>query len=101
MLSSADWMPRNFERRIELMFPIEDREIKQRVLSILQTILSDTVKARLMMADGKYKRVSGAAQKFNSQEFFCAEAKNAVKEYMQDIRLQFKPLEDNQKDVES
>ncbi len=102
-LSSADWMPRNFERRIELMFPIEDREIKQRILSILQTILNDTVKARLMTADGKYKRVSGAAKKFNSQEYFRTEAQNAVKAYMQDMRLQFKPLlpEDNQKDVES
>ena len=85
------------------MFPIEDREIKQRILSILQTILNDTVKARLMTADGKYKRVSGAAKKFNSQEYFRTEAQNAVKAYMQDMRLQFKPLlpEDNQKDVES
>jgi len=56
-LSSADWMPRNFFRRIEIMFPVLDPVLKQRITDeILQTILRDNVKARLLQQDGTYVR---------------------------------------------
>jgi polyphosphate kinase len=58
-LSSADWMPRNFRRRVELMFPIEDPELRHRIVEgILGVVLSDNVKARELQSDGSYKRVS-------------------------------------------
>ena len=58
-LGSADWMPRNFFRRIELMFPIEDQRLKTRIVDeILRVQLSDNVKARQLRADGNYVRVA-------------------------------------------
>jgi polyphosphate kinase len=57
-LSSADWMPRNFQRRVEVMFPIDDRELRDRVVDeILAIALADNVKARRLLADGTYVRV--------------------------------------------
>jgi polyphosphate kinase len=57
-LSSADWMPRNFFRRIELMFPVADPALKTRIIEeILATSLRDNVKARQLRADGRYERV--------------------------------------------
>lgn len=57
-LGSADWMPRNFFRRIEVMFPIEDPRLKARLLDeIIQTTLKDNTKARRLQAHGKYERV--------------------------------------------
>ncbi len=56
-LSSADWMPRNFQRRVEAMWPIEDKALAQHVQSeILATMLADNVKARVMQPDGSYAR---------------------------------------------
>ncbi len=58
-LSSADWMPRNFHRRVEIMFPVEAAELKQRILTELVPIyLADNVKARIIKADGSHERVS-------------------------------------------
>ena len=58
LLSSADWMPRNFQRRVELMFPLIEPTLKRRILHrILPTLLSDNVKVREMQADGTYRRV--------------------------------------------
>jgi len=58
-LASADWMPRNFVRRIEVMFPIEHAQLKARIVDrILPTILGDNVKARLQNPDGTYRRAT-------------------------------------------
>jgi len=70
-MSSADWMPRNFYRRVEVMFPIESAQLKKRVLQeILPTYLKDNVKARQMRSDGRYERVQpdGEMAPFRSQE---------------------------------
>lgn len=57
-LSSADWMPRNFRRRVELMFPIESPVLRSRIIDeILALQLADNVKARELQADGTYTRV--------------------------------------------
>ena len=56
-LASADWMPRNFWRRIETVFPVEDPALQARIVGdILRLVLSDTVKARELLADGTYRR---------------------------------------------
>ncbi len=58
--SSADWMPRNFHRRVEVMFPIESGSLKRRVLDdILGDALRDDVKARILQPDGSYERADG------------------------------------------
>jgi polyphosphate kinase len=58
-LASADWMPRNFRRRVEIMFPIEHPDLKARLVDcILGVVLADNVKARELQADGTYRRVA-------------------------------------------
>lgn len=62
-ISSADWMPRNFHRRIEVMAPIEDPQLRQRLLDEPLGIgLKDSVKARQLMPDGTYVPVIGPAE---------------------------------------
>jgi polyphosphate kinase len=55
-LASADWMPRNLDRRIELLFPVEAADGRQKVLQALDAIFQDNVKGRKLQADGSYKR---------------------------------------------
>jgi polyphosphate kinase len=55
-LSSADWMPRNMDRRIELLFPVLAPEGRQKVLDALDAMFQDNVKSRWLQADGAYKR---------------------------------------------
>jgi polyphosphate kinase len=58
-LASADWMPRNFERRVEVMFPIEAPELKRRVCEeIIPNYLEDNSRARVLMPDGSYVRAA-------------------------------------------
>jgi polyphosphate kinase len=57
-LGSADWMPRNFIRRVEVMFPVVDPVLRDRVLDeILTVALADNVKARRLLSDGRYERL--------------------------------------------
>jgi polyphosphate kinase len=55
-LASADWMPRNLDRRIELLFPVESPEARPKVLAALEAMFQDNVKGRRLQADGTYKR---------------------------------------------
>jgi polyphosphate kinase len=56
-LSSADWMPRNFHRRVEVMVPVEDAALRARLIEILALSVSDNVKSWRLTADGSYARV--------------------------------------------
>ncbi len=57
-LSSADWMPRNFHRRVEVMFPVEAPKLKERILhELIPIYLRDNVKSRVVTPDGGYRRV--------------------------------------------
>jgi polyphosphate kinase len=55
-LSSADWMPRNLDRRIELMFPVLQENIRENIREILQLYFSDNVKAHYLQSDGSWIR---------------------------------------------
>ena len=55
-LSSADWMPRNLDRRVELLFPVEAPECREEVRTTLDAMFADNVKARRLQPDGSYKR---------------------------------------------
>ncbi len=60
-LSSADWMPRNFDRRVEVMFPIEAEVLRQRIINeIIPAYLSDNRRKRILNADGTYSRAPAA-----------------------------------------
>ena len=56
-IGCADWMDRNLSRRVEVVFPIEQPDLKQRVIDILAMTLADNVKARELLPDGTYRRV--------------------------------------------
>jgi len=57
-LSSADWMSRNLDRRVEVLFPIEDAELKREIIDELELSLADNVKRRVQSSDGSYAKVS-------------------------------------------
>lgn len=79
-LSSADWMNRNLDRRIEVLFPIHQQDLKQRIIQILNITLSDTVKARIQKSDGTYERVDKRGKEhINSQNVFYEMAVEAAK----------------------
>lgn len=68
-ISSADWMPRNLERRLELMTPIMEKPLKEKLLEILQLQLNDNYLAWELQSDKSYKRVDVTGQKvINSQK---------------------------------
>lgn len=70
-LSSADWMTRNLDRRVELLFPVEDPINKARVFEILRTHLRDTVKARILNKNGAYTRIDKRGKELlNCQQYF-------------------------------
>ena len=76
-MGSADWMQRNLDKRVEIMFPVEDPQIKAQVRHILEVELADTVKARVMKMDGRgtYERIDRRGKELiDSQRQFCEEA---------------------------
>jgi polyphosphate kinase len=78
-IASADWMPRNFVRRIEIMCPIEDAALKARLLSeVLGTALRDTVKARALQPDGTYARMERPGAPLRSQQLLLESARGAA-----------------------
>jgi len=75
-LGSADWMPRNLDKRVEIIFPIEDQNLKKEVLHVLEVQLSDNEKSHILQSDGSYEKIDrrGRKEVINAQEIFCAEA---------------------------
>ncbi|MDP3176914.1 MAG: polyphosphate kinase 1, partial [Spirochaetaceae bacterium] len=73
-LSSADWLQRNLEKRIELMFPVREERARSRVLGILEAYFADTAKAHKLHPSGKWRRVRPAEgeKPFSSQASFYA-----------------------------
>ncbi|MEM9984625.1 MAG: polyphosphate kinase 1 [Bacteroidota bacterium] len=78
-LGSADLMQRNLNRRVELVFPIEEPHIKRRLRSIIQLLLDDDAKSRYLTSDGIYKR-SKSNGKLNVQHHLLAESRKRHQE---------------------
>ncbi len=78
-MGSADWMPRNLDRRVEIVFPVLDQELKKKVLHILDLEFEDNVKAHILQPDGTYEKIDKRGKMLvNSQEIFCREAEQLV-----------------------
>ncbi|MBO5473095.1 MAG: RNA degradosome polyphosphate kinase [Lachnospiraceae bacterium] len=78
--ASADWMPRNLERRVEILFPVEKPALQEKLWHILECQLKDTVKASILQPDGSYEKIDKRGKEiFNAQLTFCVEAKAAAK----------------------
>ncbi|MGN1319409.1 MAG: RNA degradosome polyphosphate kinase [Lachnospirales bacterium] len=81
-LASADWMSRNLNRRVETAFPIESQKLKEKVIDIINTTLSDNVKARIQQKDGSYKHIDKRGKKpFASQIEFYKQAEQEYNEF--------------------
>ncbi len=87
-IGSADWMDRNLSRRVEVVFPIEQPNLKQRLIrEIIATSLADNVKARLLLPEGSYKRLTpdaGQARVRSQERFLEIAAQNAVGRLVED-----------------
>lgn len=74
-MGSADWMPRNLDKRVEILFPVEAPELKEKIDKILTIQLADTKKAHLLMPDGTYEKVDQRGKApLNSQMYFYEQA---------------------------
>jgi polyphosphate kinase len=74
-MGSADWMPRNLDKRVEILFPVEDPVLKKEVKHILDIQLADTKKAHILMPDGNYEKVDQRGKAvLNSQMYFYEQA---------------------------
>ena len=77
-MGSADWMPRNLDKRVEILFPEEAPELKEKIDKILTIQLADTKKAHLLMPDGTYEKVDQRGKApLNSQMYFYEQAARA------------------------
>ena len=74
-MGSADWMPRNLDKRVEITFPVEDPKLQEGVRHILQIQLEDNVKAHILQPDGSYEKIDKRGKTLVcAQEYFCEEA---------------------------
>ena len=79
--ASADWMPRNLERRVEIMFPVEKPALREKLIHILSMQMKDTVKAHVLLPNGRYQKVDKRGKEIiNAQQEFCKEAVRAAKQ---------------------
>ncbi|MCI9491877.1 MAG: RNA degradosome polyphosphate kinase [Lachnospiraceae bacterium] len=97
-MGSADWMPRNLDRRVEIMFPVENEALMGQVRHVLETQLADNTKAHVLQPDGKYDKIDKRGKKLvNSQQQFCEEAKRAlpkiVNAYQERVFIPAEPME--------
>ena len=78
--ASADWMPRNLERRVEILFPVEKPKLQKKLRHKLDCQMRDTVKASVLRSDGSYKKTGGRDREiFNAQLHFCMEARDIAR----------------------
>lgn len=78
-MGSADWMPRNLDRRVEIIFPVLEDSLKEKAIHILDVELKDNVKARVLESDGNYVRIDKRGKSLiNSQRVFVEEAELAI-----------------------
>ena len=91
-LSSADWMPRNLDRRIELMFPVEDKENRREIIDLMGLYFKDNEKAWTLHSDGKYRKETPEGKKrFRVQQNLCQKAKDKDKLLSRIVPQELKP----------
>jgi polyphosphate kinase len=91
-ISSADWMPRNLDRRVELLVPVEDPHCRHRLLHVLDTCFRDNVKARRLLANGQHERVKPAgAPPLRAQQLLFDEAREAIQSARRQRATVFEP----------
>ena len=80
-MSSADWMPRNLERRVEILFPIEQENLKEKAIHVLEVQMADTQKAHVLSPYDTYEKVDKRGKRqLCAQDIFCEEAMETARE---------------------
>ena len=93
-LSSADWMPRNMDRRVELMFPVRQQALKEQVVEIMHAQMADNQKARLLKPDGTYERVAaGRSEQLRVQEYLYQKNVEEQERIRSLTPVRFKPIQ--------
>ncbi len=92
-ISSADWMPRNLDRRVELLVPVQDPAAQRRLIFVLETYLKDNTKSAALQSDGSLARDKSANKKSRtrSQEVLYQKSVAAVRQAEQSRRTVFEP----------
>jgi len=91
-ISSADWMPRNLDRRVELMTPVEDPESRKKLIGFLESHLRDNSNAWELQADGHWMRLKPDGKKrWRSQEQLYKMIRNEVQEQKKNAPTALKP----------
>ncbi len=92
-ISSADWMPRNLDRRIELLAPVEDPACRRRLRFLMDACLGDTVKGRCLQSDGRYTRAyDPASQPRRAQETLWHDAVTQARATEESEKGNFQPI---------
>lgn len=74
-MGSADWMPRNLDKRVEIVFPLKDERIKKEAKHILDIQLADNMKAHILQPNDKYEKIDRRGKVLLcAQDYFCEEA---------------------------
>ena len=100
-MGSADWMSRNLDRRVEIVFPVEDEKIKKEIIHVLDVEFQDNMKAHILQKDGSYEKMDKRGKILvSSQMVFCQEAQeraNALLSHQTRTRV-FVPAEPAQEE---
>jgi polyphosphate kinase len=78
-MGSADWMERNLDKRLEILFPVLDAGLRRRLVAAMELYFADNVKASRLMADGSYQRVKAGAKPVRAQEALYRDSAGAAK----------------------
>ena len=90
-ISSADWMPRNLDRRVELMIPVDDRRCREKLIDTLHAYFRDDANTWLMQSDGSYRRVEPKDEPFRAQLHLYQRACDAMRDVKQNRLSRFEP----------
>jgi len=91
-MGSADWMPRNLERRVEVVFPVEDRRLRSEIEKTLDAYFNDNVKARQLESDGTWRRIQpGDDEPFEAQAWLYQRARQRAREAEERRAREFRP----------
>ncbi|MDO5538522.1 MAG: RNA degradosome polyphosphate kinase [Eubacteriales bacterium] len=86
-MGSADWMPRNLDKRVEILFPVESEELKEELWHILTIQMEDNMKAHVLQPDGSYEKVDRRGKvRLCAHEYFCKEAKERAEKPLDPVR---------------
>jgi polyphosphate kinase len=93
-ISSADWMPRNLDRRVELLVPIEDSASKRKLITVLKTGFADNVKAKRLLPTGRYEpvRATDSNESVRSQEVLYRKTVEGIEDAARAALATFEPL---------